>query len=232
MVDLPGRATPIPLVALSDVVHFPHTDLKLHIFEPKYRRLVRDLIEMEDDESRWIGMVLIQPEGPPTSEGRPAVFPSGTAGRLMEAELLPDGRSEILLHGEFRFELEREVGGGPYRQAVVRPVEEPSFDDQDAGVLAVRGGIVETARSLAVEEGDALPFSPDQVEQLAERFAFEELVNQLAAGLDLPALRKLELLSESVLDRALSVLSILKSRREVVDMLRPYRHLAGGSKHN
>ena len=55
----------------------------------------------------------------------------------MDLETLPDGHSDLLLYGEFRFELEREIAG-PYRQAVVRPVEEPWLNERDAGIVAVR----------------------------------------------------------------------------------------------
>ena len=52
------------------------------------------------------------------------------------------------------------------------------------------------------------------------------MVNRLAAGLDLPALRKLELLLASLPQRGEALVSILENRRSVLDRLRPWRHLA------
>lgn len=228
--------TRLPLFPLPNVVHFPHTGLKLHVFEARYRRLVEDLLRLDED-SRWIGMVLLKPgwdRWGSDAAGRPEVFPVGAAGRLVEVERLPDGRSNILLRGDFRFELQRELadGGHPYRQAVVRPVEEPRLNERDAGIVAVRTAIVELLRALSEELRERFPFSEDEVDELAAHCVFEELVNRIAAEVDLPPLRKLQLLEESLPERALSVLSILRSRQQVLDLLRPYRHLASASGNN
>ena len=224
----------LPLFPLADVVHFPRTELKLHVAEPSCRRLVRDVIE-QDEDARWIGIVLLKPGPTLDATGRPEVFPGGTAGRLLDAELLPDGCANILLHGEFRFRLCREVAAEPYRQALVEPVEEPWLNERDAGIVTVRSGIMALLRGLATELGDRFPFSTDQVAELADlagRSAFEELVNRIAADLDVPPVRKQQLLQEALPDRGLSVLSILRSRQLVIDRLRPFRHLAANSQLN
>jgi uncharacterized protein len=223
--------TRLPLVPLSDVVVFPQTDLQLHVAEPAYQRLVRDLLDAGVDEERWLGLVLLKPEGGLSAAGQPAVFPGGTASRVVEAEILPDGRSNLLLHGEFRFELQRELPGTPYREALVRPLAEPELDEQDAGIVAVRRGLVAAVRRLSGELGDRFTLAESAVEELDDCL-FEELVNRIAVRLDLPPLRKLQLLVESLPDRALSLLAILGSRQKVVDLLRPYRHLAGTSQLN
>lgn len=220
--------TLLPLFPLPDIVHFPRTELRLHVDEPRYRRLVRDLVERGEDEP-WIGVVLLKPGWVQGYEGKPDIFPGGTAGRLMDVEELPDGSVNVLLYGDFRFELERECASEPYRQALVRPVAEPWLNERDSGIVAVRGSILTHVRALAAELGESFPLSPDDIEALGEDSPFEELVNHIAAEIDLPALRKLQLLIESLPERGLSVLSILRSRQQVVDLLRPYRHLAGGS---
>jgi Lon protease-like protein len=221
----------LPLFPLADVVHFPRTELKLHVADPSCRRLVRDVIEQEE-EARWIGIVLLKPGPTLDPAGRPEIFPGGTAGRLLDAELLPDGCSNIVLHGDFRFRLQREVADQPYRQALVEPVEEPWLNERDAGIVAVRSGILALLRGLAAELGDHFPFGPgeiDEIEEIAGGGIFEELVNRIAADLDVPPLRKQLLLQEALPDRGLSVLSILRSRQQVLDRLRPFRHLAGSS---
>ena len=216
----------LPLFPLPNVVHFPHTNLKLQIYEPHYRRMVRDLLERDEEEPLLLGLVLLRPPAEGDDHDRPEVFPNGTAARLLEAEVLDDGSAGLLLHGEFRFSVEREVVGQPFRQAVVRPLAEPRLDERDAGLLAVRGGLLTLVRTLASELGSHFPVDFDKIEDLAHSRSFEQLVNRLAAELDLPPLRKLELLNASLPDRGLSLLSILRSRKQVVDQLRPYRHLA------
>jgi hypothetical protein len=251
MADDSGDDTRLPLFPLPDVVCFPRTELKLHVFEPRYRRMVEDLLNLEED-ARRIGLVLLKPGwgsagrggnagnavdiggiGGIGGIGRPEIFPGGTAGLLVDVEKLPDGRSNILLRGDFRFELRRELEGGePYRQAVVRPVEEPWLNERDAGIVAVRAAILDFLERLAKEIGQPFPFDPDEREELTKHCAFEELVNRIAASFDLPPLRKLQLLTESLPERGLSVLSILRSRVQVLDLLQPFRHLAAGSEHN
>jgi hypothetical protein len=93
----------------------------------------------------------------------------------------------------------------------------------------VRGAVLSLAHSLAEDLGESFPLSGEELEDLAGRCGFEETVNRIAVELDLPVLRKLHLLTEAVPERALSLLAILRGRRQVVDLLSPYRHLAGKS---
>jgi len=223
-----GDESRLPLVPLPDVVHFPRTELKLHVLDPSYARLVQDLQALEED-SRWIGVVLMKPGPRFDAEGRPEIFPGGTAARVMDLETLPDGHSDLLLYGEFRFELEREIAG-PYRQAVVRPVEEPWLNERDAGIVAVRTAVVRLLRSLTRELGDKLPLDVDDL--ASADTAFEELINRVASRVDVPPIRKLQLLTESLPERGLSVLSILRSRQQVVDMLRPFRRRGSDPERN
>lgn len=217
----------IPLFPLPDVVHFPRTDLRLHIFEPRYRKMIRDVVDREE-AVRWIGMVLLKPGNEADSGAAPEIFPGGTAGRLVDIDYLPDGRSNIVLHGEFRFAVEREVGGVslPYRRAIVRPLAEPSVDEDDPDVIAVRNELVTTCNHLSAEMGDLFPGAAQDVVALESGRSFESLVNGLAAALDLPAVRKIDLLESSLPERATELVRILRSRRRVLDLLGPFRRLA------
>jgi Lon protease-like protein len=220
----------LPLIPLPDFVHFPRTELRLHVLEPRYQLLLHDVSEREE-ESRQVGVVLLKPGLPRDADGRLEILPGGTVARLMDLEDLPDGHTNVILHGEFRFELQRELGGGAYREAVVKPVQEPWLNERDAGIVAVRTAILELLRSLSVELKDRFPLSAGEIEEI-ENSAFEELVNRIAADLDVPPLRKFQLLLESLPERGLSMLSILRSRQQVVDLLRPFRSLASGSRLN
>lgn len=221
---MPEKSTDLPLFPLPNVVHFPGTELKLHIFEPRYRRLVKDLLETEP-ESRWIGMVLIKPGAVRGSS--PEIFPEGTAGLLLDVDQLADGRSNILLQGDFRFHVEREIEAEtPYRRALVRPIAEPRLDELDPGIVAVRQSLTSLVARIAEEVGESFPIQPSQLDDPDEPLGFERLVNRIAADIDLPALLKISLLNDSLPDRALRLLGILSSRHQILDLLRPYRHLA------
>lgn len=220
----------LPLFPLPDVVHFPRTELRLHVFEPRYRRLVEDLRNTAG--GAWIGMVLLRPGWQQDYEGRPPVYPAGTAGRLKDVELLPDGRSNIVLAGDFRFEIADEFGDRPYRLARVLRLPEVDSRDDAADLLPTRGAILATAAKLRAEMGERFPLGDDDLAAIARETSTEAVVNRLAAELDVPARRKLQLLAADLPDRASSVLSILRSRSRVLDLLRPFRHLAAGAESN
>jgi Lon protease-like protein len=198
------------------------------VVEPRLARLMREVDATAEDE-RWLGVVTLKPGLPRDALGRFAVFPEGTAARILDCEELPDGW-HVVLHGEFRFAVERELDDGPHREALVRPVAEPWLNERDAGVQAVRGAILELLGTLSGELGERFPLSA-AVAELGD-CAFEELVNRIAADVDLPAVRKLELLAEALPERGLSILSILRSRQQVMDLLRPLRRLAGAAELN
>ena len=211
-------AQPLPLFPLPGVVHFPHTFLPLHVFEPRYRALVADLLA-QPAEQRLIGIALTAPT--PDAGGRRLLSP-GTAGRLVHVVPLPDGCCDIVLRGEFRFAIDHEIAGKPYRQAIVRalaeePLPEPAELDRLQCELLANCGL------LASEPDEAFPVSAEELLGLARRDQLEELVNRLAGELDLPVLRRQLLLTEDLAERAASVGSILRSRRKVLAALRPFR---------
>ncbi len=218
----------IPLFPLPNVVHFPATELRLHVFEPRYRQLVSDLGERDEDH-RWIGMVLLK--GGRSTSGLPPIHPHGTVGRLRDVEYLSDGRSNILLEGGFRFHIDRELPSShPYRQALVRLLEEPEMLEEAPGVVALRRELQEVAIALASESRMAGSLEGGEVSTVQP--SLEVLVNRLCAAIDLPVQRKLELLSDPLPQRALNLLTVLRGRKHTLDLLRPFRHLQGGASNN
>jgi Lon protease-like protein len=107
----------IPLFPLPNAVLFPGVPLPLHIFEPRYREMVRDV---ERSEHKLIGMVLLRGEWRKDYYGRPEIYPVGCAGKVVSVEPLADGRYNILLHGVREFEIADEQDGRGYRAAAVR----------------------------------------------------------------------------------------------------------------
>jgi len=120
--DLP---TIIPVFPLPNVVLFPEVMLPLHIFEPRYRQMVRDT---KDNLPPLIGMALLRDNWQEQYEGRPEIFPICCAGEMIRMVPLPDGRFNILLKGLRECRVREERHGKMYREAVVewrRPVKEP-----------------------------------------------------------------------------------------------------------
>jgi len=112
--DFPTR---LPLFPLPNAVLFPGVPLPLHIFEPRYREMVRDV---ERGEDKLIGMVLLRGEWRKDYYAAPEIFSVGCAGKMVSVEPLPDGRYNILLHGVREFTIVEELVGPSYRTAEVR----------------------------------------------------------------------------------------------------------------
>jgi Lon protease-like protein len=106
----------IPLFPLPNAVLFPGVPLPLHVFEPRYREMVR-VVALSDD--RIIGMVLLRGDWRKDYAGNPDVFRVGCAGRMLSVEPLADGRSNILLQGVREFVITGESHERAYRQATV-----------------------------------------------------------------------------------------------------------------
>lgn len=175
-----------PIFPLSNVVLFPDTFLPLHVYEPRYRRMVEDVLEGE----RLIAMVLAREERP---EGEPpSIHRLGSVGRVEVAEPLGDGRWRIALKGIARVELGsvRAAEGG-YLVADLRVLGEALPDLQDPRVAEAKARFLLTARRygeqvLAGEYGENF---------LNDVVAYRTLVNRAAQILQLGVDEKQALLA-------------------------------------
>lgn len=112
----------IAVFPLPGLVFLPGQRLPLHVFEPRYRAMVRDALA----GSGWLAVACVL-----SAEGEePAVFsPMATAGRIHAHQQLPDGRYNILVEGTARARLLEIPASTPYR--VVRPqVQRDVLDDR------------------------------------------------------------------------------------------------------
>lgn len=113
----------LPMFPLGTVL-FPHMALPLHVFEPRYRAMVRDVLAGDGE----FGVVLIE-RGHEVGGGD-ARFEVGTVARLLECVALPDGRYAMTAFGVARIEVDEWLPDDPYPRATVRTL------DDDAGDLA------------------------------------------------------------------------------------------------
>lgn len=135
----------ISIFPLSGAVLYPGLQLPLHIFEPRYRALVKDALARD---SR-IGM--IQPQR--SEEGAP-LYAVGCLGKIGEVEALDDGRFNLLLQGEARFRVLRELEVvTPFRQVEAELLGEEEFP---ALSPIERAGFEREARRFADAQGYAV----------------------------------------------------------------------------
>ena len=157
----------VKIFPLPGALLFPRAQLPLHIFEDRYRDMVRHAIEGD----RQIAMV--QPRNP-TIDGGP-VHAIGCLGEIVGIEELDDGRYNIVLQGVTRFRMIREAESDEsYRTA---DVDLAAFDDDDFPdplSLGQRSAVEQEARAF----GEALGLAVDweAVGQLDD----ETLVNAIA----------------------------------------------------
>ena len=112
----------IPVFPLSSLL-VPGLVMPLHIFEPRYRQLIADIVDAPEDE-RGFGIVAIREGHEVGVDGARALYDVGTFASLREVSMHPDGRSDIVTVGTERFRVLRLVEGKPYLQAEVEIVEE------------------------------------------------------------------------------------------------------------
>jgi len=162
-----SRKLRLPLFPLGGAILFPRSQIPLHIFEPRYREMVKDAIE----GAGRIGM--IQPLRDDDDNHAP-LYGVGCVGDIVGIEELDDGRYNIVLLGSDRFRLigESESDSG-YRCA---DVDVAAFDDSDPPPLSLgaRAEVEREARRL----GDALGLAIDWAG--VNRLDDEMLVNAIA----------------------------------------------------
>ena len=161
------RTVRVPIFPLAGAILFPRAQLPLHIFEPRYREMVRDAI----DGPGRIGM--IQPHQLDEDNKAP-LYAVGCMGEIVSVEELDDGRFNIVLLGSNRFRLVEEAkSDNLYREA---DVDIAAFDDEEPAPLSIaqRAAVEQEARKL----GDALGLAVDWA--AVARLDDEMLVNAIA----------------------------------------------------
>jgi uncharacterized protein len=127
------RELRVPIFPLPEVVFFPETVLPLHVFESRYRQMVADCLAADG----WMAVVMLRAGWEKDYQGRPPVQTIAGVGEIIQAEMLADGRYNILLHGRSRIRIlaEEPPEGRLYRVARAERLEEegPKADDRTFG---------------------------------------------------------------------------------------------------
>ena len=141
----------ISIFPLQGAILFPGLQLPLHIFEPRYKALIKDALARD----RLIGM--IQPrttlQNTGAEDGAP-LYQVGCLGKIGEFEALNNGQFNLLLEGEARFRVLRELDvTTPFRQ-----IEAELLSEEDHPALAAieRASFEREARRFADAQGYAV----------------------------------------------------------------------------
>jgi Lon protease-like protein len=193
----------VPLFPLPGVVLFPHAQLPLHIFEPRYRRMTADALASD----RLIAVALLEPGGE-SGRGTDDIVPLACAGVIEGAVRMPDGRYVMRLRGIARVEILEFVQDAPYRIARIRLLEDRNEDD---------GPEVETDKHRLLAVCAALRHevagSPGQAAPINESIPFASAVNTLCQTLNMDAAIRIHLLEMDDVRERCRVLTRLLERQ-------------------
>ncbi len=201
-------AVELPLFPLNTVL-FPHMPLGLHIFEDRYRAMMRDCRE----RGTTFGVLAIR-EGAEVG-GRALPYPVGTLAQLRDVEELPDGRFNLLVVGASRFHVDSFLFDRPYLVGAVRYLQDSAVAPDDTEILAgrvriaFRNYVTSMAQVAGKEASDvALPDDP-------------ELLAYLVGGaLEVEIARKQQLLEhDSTSERLRGCLEVLRREAVLVERL-------------
>jgi len=212
--------TQIPIFPLPNVVFFPKIFLPLHIFEPRYRKMVEDS-KLNDN---LIGMALLKEGWEKQYYGDPDVHEIACVGKIQNIEKLEDGRYNILLYGLNRVKILKFVQGKPYRMAQIKYLKDIAFDHDGFNENHETESFLNLVQRYLREKG---------VENLEEiiklpNHSLESVMNQVTSALDFSTQQKQELLQidtlehrydrlKELLQEQLKVLKISKNIKFIPD---------------
>ena len=104
-VPLESALKALPIFPLPETVLFPGALLPLHVFEPRYREMTRDVLA----GARLMAVARLKPGYEPEYYGRPEVHPVAGVGYVIAAEQLEDGRYNVVLRGVGRIRIAEEL---------------------------------------------------------------------------------------------------------------------------
>jgi Lon protease-like protein len=197
----------VPIFPLPDVVFFPNTLLPLHIFEARYRAMVTDCLARD----KRLAVVGLRAGYEATYHGRPPVFAVAGLGEIVQWARLATGRFDIVLRGDGRVHIDREVPADTlYRIAMATRLEDRGVEHPEIESLAA--GLRERCRRLLAAIGRP---ASDMAHALDASTAAGVLGDQVAAALLPDVAERQALLEELEVGNRLAHLS-----RRLDDLLR------------
>jgi len=112
----------VPVMTLPETVFFPQALLPLHIFEPRYRQMLRDVLARD----RLFAVARLDPAAAAKPGAVEPANPIACVGIIRACQKAESDTSNLLLQGICRVEIQHVVRENPYRIIAVRPLTTPA----------------------------------------------------------------------------------------------------------
>jgi ATP-dependent Lon protease len=192
-----------PIMTLPNVTLFPQALLPLYIFEPRYRRMLRDAL----DSNRMLSVAMQKPNA-----SRESPSPVAGLGLIRVSVGHRDGTSHLILQGLARVQVQEALRYRPYRVHRIRPLEPPPCDNVkvDALMAKVRELLEERialglpfpfpVMSPSKKDSDAVPpsFSPKQILHYLDSLTDPEQAADLVSCAVLPGANERQTILETL----------------------------------
>lgn len=209
----------VPVMTLPNVTFFPQALMPLHIFEPRYQHMLRDVLA----DNRLFAVAGLNEElvGQPDEFEPP--YRIATVGIIRACQKDADGTSNLLLQGLCRVEFLEILTDTPYRRVRLRalPSTPPTGDEAQTARLRI-----ELARLLGLKQKLGAPV-PREITAFLSKVEDPETFVDLAAFSLCESQPFKQKLLETLDLQARLVLFTRKLRKEV-NALRLHRRLQGG----
>jgi Lon protease-like protein len=176
----------LKIFPLPSVVLLPGSALPLHIFEPRYRELIKDAVEGD----KIFAMAQVVPGQEGLLPKAPELEPMLCVGTVAMHEPLPDGRSTLVLIGVARARIIRElVSGKPYREVEAELIVDASVPLDDPDELLLRQALMELIARVPTDVGE-------RIAQVTGRVHGGALADLVASTVMEDVIRRYEVLCE------------------------------------
>ncbi len=203
----------IPIFPLPNVVFFPKTFLPLHVFEPRYRKM----IEQSEEHNQLIGVVLLKEGWENNYFGTPEVHEIACVGKIEQCEKLTDGKYNIMLYGLSKIKIKNFIQDEPYRIAQVEYLSERKIDPSEMNEEEEAKAFIQLVKKYLTEVGVENSHEIISI----QKYSLESIINQIAAILDFSTTEKQELLEfDSLESRYLQLKSLINAQLQAIRIAR------------
>lgn len=140
----------LAIFPLPDAVLFPGAAMPLHVFEPRFVEMTRDVVA----GSRRMAIVRLQRGYEADYHERPPTYSIATVGEVVASRELPGERFAIVVRGTDRIEIEHELPPDrSYRQVRAHVLPDHAVDE--ASLAVDKAQLVGLCERVATHLGDA-----------------------------------------------------------------------------